>query len=83
MLTAIAHHAAKPCRRDKLERRVELLQHALSSEALSLFPDFQQRLGVLRRYARRVFLPYVDSNSANVVSWHGAVAIMLVQHGSL
>lgn len=36
-------------RRDKLERRVELLQHALSSEALSLFPDFQQRLGVLRR----------------------------------
>lgn len=37
-------------RRDKLERRVALLQHALSSEALSLFPDFQQRLGVLRRY---------------------------------
>ncbi|CAM9679144.1 unnamed protein product, partial [Hapterophycus canaliculatus] len=35
-------------RRDKLERRVQLLQHALSSEALSLFPDFQQRLGVLR-----------------------------------
>lgn len=36
-------------RRDRLEAKVDLLQHATSSEALSLFPDFQQRLGVLRR----------------------------------
>lgn len=37
-------------RQYKLERKVDLLQHALSSESLALFPDFQQRLEVLRRY---------------------------------
>ncbi|CAM9688484.1 unnamed protein product, partial [Laminaria digitata] len=36
-------------RQHKLERKVNLLQHALSSESLALFPDFQQRLEVLRR----------------------------------
>lgn len=36
-------------RRGKLEKKMSLLQHATSSEALALFPDFQQRLGVLRR----------------------------------
>ena len=37
-------------RQHKLERKVNVLQHALSSESLALFPDFQQRLEVLRRY---------------------------------
>ncbi|CAM9232038.1 unnamed protein product [Sphacelaria rigidula] len=47
-------------KRDRLQRRVDLLQHALSSEALSLFPDFQQRLGVLRS------LGYVEGNTVQL-----------------
>lgn len=45
------------------------MQHALSSEALSLFPDFQQRLGVLRRYVhvRGIFPGYICFTFTSVV----------------
>lgn len=51
-------------RRAKLEKRLELLQHALSSEALALFPDFQQRLGVLRRYTNYTNIMYGSAAAA-------------------
>ncbi|CAM9457103.1 unnamed protein product [Chrysoparadoxa australica] len=52
--------------RNKLQERIDALRHVLSNESLSLFPDFQQRLMVLRG------LGYVDE--VDTVQLKGRVA---------
>lgn len=53
-------------RRETLRERVQLLEHTLSNESLSLFPDFMQRKAVLRE------LGYISENET--VNVKGRVA---------
>jgi antiviral helicase SKI2 len=48
-------------RRETLRERVQLLEHTLSNESLSLFPDFMQRKAVLRE------LGYISENETVTV----------------
>jgi antiviral helicase SKI2 len=48
-------------RRETLRERVQLLEHTLSNESLSLFPDFMQRKAVLRE------LGYLNENETVTV----------------
>lgn len=48
--------------RHKIQRKVQLMQRCISDESLSLFPDFQQRLGILG------LLGYLDKTSQTITT---------------
>jgi antiviral helicase SKI2 len=50
------------CRRARLRSKIDHVRHVLSNERLQLFPDFQQRLGVLRA------LGYVASDATTAAA---------------
>lgn len=57
-------------RRGVIERKMEVMKRCISDESLSLFPDFQQRLGIL------TFLGYLDKDTQTITT-KGRVACEL------
>eukprot|EP01040_Poterioochromonas_malhamensis_P007703 gene7704-8318_t len=55
---------------NQIENKINLLKHIISDESLSLFPDFQQRINLLRS------LGYLDSQE-NVITKKGRVCCEL------